>query len=245
MTLFYLRASAFICGLIVAADFPPSGKFEVHEWGTFTSIAGADGRAERWQPFGGPTDLPCFVHRMGISKVDLSGTVRMETPVIYFYSPAPISASVHVGFPDGYITEWYPAAERKARTVENPYIRPPTHKENASITWPVVRIDPARAASYPFEFPSSDYYAARSTYAAPVSAENEQEKCLFYRGVGDFQPPLAVTVCENTTSYPRPHGQGCMQRSGFTALGVSPKALSLKNLGSTSIPQAILFDKHD
>ena len=27
----------------------------VHEWGTFTSIAGEDGRAVEWLPFGGPT----------------------------------------------------------------------------------------------------------------------------------------------------------------------------------------------
>jgi ABC-type amino acid transport substrate-binding protein len=37
--------------------------FTVHEWGTFTSIAGADGQAERWLPQGGVSDLPCFVER--------------------------------------------------------------------------------------------------------------------------------------------------------------------------------------
>ena len=31
----------------------------VHEWGTFTSVAGAGGRAIEWLPLGGPTDLPC------------------------------------------------------------------------------------------------------------------------------------------------------------------------------------------
>ena len=35
----------------------------VHEWGTFTSIAGADGTAVEWLPQAGPTDLPCFVER--------------------------------------------------------------------------------------------------------------------------------------------------------------------------------------
>ena len=35
----------------------------VHEWGTFTSIAGDDGMAIDWEPLDGPSDLPCFVHR--------------------------------------------------------------------------------------------------------------------------------------------------------------------------------------
>jgi len=37
------------------------GPLIVHEWGTFTSIAGADGTAVEWLPLAGPADLPCFV----------------------------------------------------------------------------------------------------------------------------------------------------------------------------------------
>ena len=32
----------------------------VHEWGTFTTVAGADGVAMQWTPLGGASDLPCF-----------------------------------------------------------------------------------------------------------------------------------------------------------------------------------------
>src|SRR3954462_13576316 len=35
----------------------------VHEWGTFTSIAGPAGRAMEWTPQAGQSDLPCFVAR--------------------------------------------------------------------------------------------------------------------------------------------------------------------------------------
>src|SRR3989442_14914175 len=35
----------------------------VHEWGTFTSIAGKDGVALEWRPLNGPTDLPKFLNR--------------------------------------------------------------------------------------------------------------------------------------------------------------------------------------
>src|SRR6266699_3707820 len=59
----------------------------VHEWGTFTSIAGADGQAVEWRPLTASTDLPAFVEhfRNPGFKLGLRGTVRMETPVIYFY----------------------------------------------------------------------------------------------------------------------------------------------------------------
>jgi hypothetical protein len=41
----------------------------VHEWGTFTAIAGSDGRAIEWLPLGLPrfpasTDLPKFVEHI-------------------------------------------------------------------------------------------------------------------------------------------------------------------------------------
>src|SRR5262245_29539267 len=69
----------------------------VHEWGTFTSVAGREGTAVEWMPAGGPTDLPCFVNLSGAGPKGLApfaqggrtnrATVRMETPVLYFYAP--------------------------------------------------------------------------------------------------------------------------------------------------------------
>ena len=61
-----LTATLCACGLasvLVMAGRPAgTSDLEVHEWGTFTSVAGADGQAESWRPFSGPSDLPCFVH---------------------------------------------------------------------------------------------------------------------------------------------------------------------------------------
>ena len=69
--------------------------FTAHEWGTFTSIAGADGRAVPWHPLNGPSDLPSFVDQCGGNlKGAMAGTVRMETPVIYFYAPEDVTVSV-------------------------------------------------------------------------------------------------------------------------------------------------------
>src|SRR5687767_5460582 len=96
----------------------------VHEWGTFTTVAGANGRAMDWLPLSGPTDLPCFVHRYrndpriklgpetrpldyDAARASLWGKVRMETPVLYFYATQETSLRVRVRFPHGLMTEWY------------------------------------------------------------------------------------------------------------------------------------------
>ena len=83
-----------------------------HEWGTFTSIAGETGQAVEWLPLNTPGDLPSFVeHFRGTGfKVGLGGTIRMETPVLYFYSIHDTTVDVSVSFFHGLITEWYPRA---------------------------------------------------------------------------------------------------------------------------------------
>jgi len=164
-------------GAFGASPQPPDPSFIVHEWGTFTSIAGVDGAAVQWRPLSGSTDLPCFVERSPLRfKGDLLGTVRMETPVLYFYSPHPLDASVYVAFPHGFLTEWYPHAQY----------------ESGIIAWPSVAVRPGAAEAFPVESAASHYYAARRTTSAPVGVGSQTEKFLFYRGVGEFQPPLSA-----------------------------------------------------
>ena len=122
----------------------------VHEWGTFTSIAGDDGMAIDWEPLDGPSDLPCFVHRFEVgAKAQLSGTVRMETPVIYLYGPEGSNVSVRVSFPNGFITEWYPKANRVATFMGSGIWPKRTGRAAArqisgeppdSIEWPAVKL---------------------------------------------------------------------------------------------------------
>src|SRR2546423_9665340 len=72
--------------------------FVAHEWGTFTSVQGADGIQMEWNPLI-TSELPNFVYDAQkppgspARHLSLSGTKsafrtlqRMETPVIYFYS---------------------------------------------------------------------------------------------------------------------------------------------------------------
>jgi hypothetical protein len=177
----------------------------VHEWGTFTSVAGPDGAAIDWLPAGGPTDLPCFVSVLGgglpNAKVSLDITqrggrssvakVRMETPVLYFYSPEAETVNVKVSFPHGLITEWYPPAA----TAPNANNALKTFPDvTGAIEWSNVKVMPGATESYPYEDAPSHYYAARRTSSAPLQAGNQFEKFLFYRGIASFTPPLAAKV---------------------------------------------------
>src|SRR6478672_12339945 len=126
----------------------------VHEWGTFTSVAGPDGQAVTWRPLSGSSDLPCFVRMLNPGSVKfeltvpganptvawlggLRARVRMETPVLYFYSPREMSVDVRVQFPHGLITEWYP------RTVVPPADFPLNFTGTGGISWPSVRVQPS------------------------------------------------------------------------------------------------------
>src|SRR5262245_6942922 len=92
---------------------PP--KLVVHEWGTFTSFSGADGKNLKFAHKSG--DLPSFVYRLpdGQGKsfhgFDIYNPISLETPVLYFYSDRALTASVTVDFPTGVMTEWYPRVE--------------------------------------------------------------------------------------------------------------------------------------
>ena len=173
----YALAAVLTASSFAASTLPAPGTLIVHEWGTFTSIAGPLGNAIAWLPLSGPSDLPCFVHRGGVNpnpKSTMYSLVRMETPVLYFYTPKPQTVSVHVGFPAGLITEWYPKAAG------------PVQK---SIDWQDVQVSPGDSQFATGEG-ASHYYAARATDAAPLQVGEEREKLLFYRGVGDFDVPV-------------------------------------------------------
>jgi hypothetical protein len=166
----------------------------VHEWGTFTSIATETGVPARWAPLLGPGDLPCFVERLGSPtfKDVASGLVRMETPVLYFYSQTPATLSVRVGFPQGWITEWYPKAS--GVTPADVGTTMPSRFSGGEIRWEDVRVEPVANPILPVTRSSSHYFAARETGAAPIRVGSQWEKMLFYRGIGDFSIPLRPVI---------------------------------------------------
>jgi len=184
MNLLQLGATALVLGtatFLIAAEnrSPQPGDFTVHEWGTFTSVAGENGSAIEWDALGCQNDLPGFVKDYSrVYKSGLRGTVRMETPVMYFYSPSELEAHVKVEFPNGLITEWYPQADTRPGGIE----------------WRNIKVQPNSSPALPQESGASRYYAARATDSAPITIGNEHEKFLFYRGVGRFAVPLSARL---------------------------------------------------
>jgi len=184
-----------------------AGHLVVHEWGTFTSIAGKNGFAVEWRPLNAASDLPTFVydtdgltsgiglrHGKRCFKCETEALVRMETPVIYFYTDRETVVSVSVAFNGGKITEWYP----QARMV---YIPGPNDLRNPSIIdWGRITIMPGSEENFPIEAKPSHYYPARETDAAPLRVcagkSPEREKFLFYRGVGTFDLPIAANIAD-------------------------------------------------
>src|SRR5262245_4494791 len=221
----------------------------VHEWGTFTTVAGPDGQAIQWLPLGGPTDLPCFVefYKNRLVKIlpgtvlvadpsgsptvmpaanygklfdydtarsGLKGTVRMETPVLYFYSARPADVKVSVRFPQGLFTEWYPRAQvDQLPSFANVLAAAP--KSAASIEW-AAKIRPGTRPTLPSGDTPSHYYAARDTDAAPIQSSGQDERFLFYRGVGGFSVPVSAKLREDGS-------------------------VSVRNLGSEPLPEVVIF----
>jgi hypothetical protein len=184
----------------------------VHEWGTFTSVAGEDGSAIDWDVLGCKDDLPGFVnHFGGFSgfKWRLTGTVRMETPVMYFYSSRELDAHVKVVFPQGLITEWYPRAMYAIyqKSIVNGSMQRLDANLNGidtslksitgGIEWRNIKVQPSTAPLLPFESGPSRYYAARGTDATPITVDDQHEKFLFYRGVGRFPVPVSARISGN------------------------------------------------
>jgi hypothetical protein len=185
----------------------------------------------------------------------------METPVIYFYSPREITASVKVQFPHGVITEWYPKGDNaiyeskslmdqmnattKSRMYSDGDVYPTKSLIDpaplglgpalvrlspslngidmslrhlmGAIAWNDIKIQPGSTADFPDERRPSRYYAARGTDAAPITAGDQHEKFLFYRGVGRFPVPLSVRLSAD-------------------------RRVVVENRGPDPVPTAILFE---
>src|SRR5262245_11857627 len=116
---------ALVGAASLAAARPPvqksAGGLVVHEWGTFTSVSGSDGQLlpglQREEEA-----LPIFVHShegmaseeqfayagKGYQRPLHNVTVKLETPVLYFYSPVALPVHVDVGFNGGSISQWFP-----------------------------------------------------------------------------------------------------------------------------------------
>jgi len=225
------RACIFLSSLLLCVSLTANAQktnidpgLIAHEWGTFTSVAGETGQAVEWLPLNGPGDLPSFVeHFRGIGfKVGLGGTIRMETPVLYFYSTHDTTVDVSVSFVHGLITEWYPQATHVEPSPSLNNVAFFQQQSSGSISWNSVGVQPSANPVFPQEIQPSHYYAARHTNSSPLRISTysgeESEKFLFYRGVSVAPAPLFALVL--------PNGQ-----------------IEAMNQSSIEIPKLILFER--
>jgi hypothetical protein len=201
-----------------------AGGLVVHEWGTFTSFQGGDGKLLEWRPLV-TSELPNFVYNWNkdsygrraadpmllFGKGGVSSLQRMETPVIYFYADKEETVDVSIHSADVRFTEWFPQAAQIGPSfmASNAPVHAPKSAatRESMIRWPQVRVVPASADGasgdpLPMDKSGSHYFAARETDAdmlemadaPPVTQQPEREKFLFYRGVAHFATPLRVTM---------------------------------------------------
>jgi hypothetical protein len=203
--------------------------YTVHEWGTFTSVSGSDGvllpgLQQEEEP------LPIFVHShagmgwnygKGWSRPLHNVTIKMETPVIYFYTSQPFEARVHVGFNGGSISQWFPA---RSGGETPPFYTNFTMPDgggidfeksyNGSIDWDVQVQPPSSDDNASVFKPGATptwLYPRQTDSALVRTKDGEAEKFLFYRGLGNFSLPVKFTLpsddtlhIENTSTAPIP-----------------------------------------
>jgi hypothetical protein len=195
--------------------------YVVHEWGTFTTVSGSDGGRlaglEREEEA-----LPAFVRAhdgicppegcgKGLARPLANVTVKLETPVLYFYSPEAMRATVSVGFRGGSISQWYPERAGGETPPELRFDQTGLVADGAidfargydgAIRWDVDVLAPGdyspAAVLDGDETPTWIY--PRLTDSNVVDAGGDRaEKYLFYRGLGRFDLPVAFSMPDDGT----------------------------------------------
>jgi len=233
---------AVVVSLLLANTSRAENPVIVHEWGTFTSLQDENGRA-----IGGinvdDEPVPDFVHDMGYvhnlpgtadtrvynfglppylpikgwRPADQDVTMRLETPVIYFYPPknAPATTAlpltVHVDFHGGLLSQYYPYAETSGFPNQLNW-QQHIHLADCTsgLTWTLTHFGSAQP---PPETPDKVWTTPREVSAPEIEVKGktwnpngdqvdtaEAEHFLFYRGVGHLDSPLHLTSTNGTAS---------------------------------------------
>jgi len=195
---------------LVAASGPPEG-LVVHEWGTFLAMNGSDGVTLDGM-YHEEHALPPFVHARSRDQLRLrQSNMKGETPVIYFYTPRRTKVYVHVGFPGGLWTQWYPQADM----VGPGLVQAGTRLRNGRIDWNLEVVPPSQdSPALPATNADALWNHARNVDAAYVTtrgrsgATKEWERFIFYRGLGEASLPIEarLSAARLTTSTSEPGG---------------------------------------
>ena len=223
---------------VLAAE-PLSQGYTAHEWGTFTSVSRSDGRLLDGL-YLEEEKLPSFVYDFSslnlprmkssvIEKRPLAGVnIKMETPVIYFYSEKEQRVKVDIGFEGGLINQWYPQSKNPKRTQELKLngqlvkdIKNWDFKNNYrdKLSWDVNILAPDTALSYtsPQNLETATWVNPRFTDANLLQVGKERERFIFYRGIARFEQDLKVSA-------------------------QSDRQITLSNQGNQAIPYAMVYE---
>ena len=213
---------------VLGSVLSASGSLIVHEWGTFTSVSGSDGGLlpglEREEQL-----VPTFVHShagffpatKGWNRPVANVTIKMETPVIYFYSDLPQPVQVDVGFRGGSISQWYPerSGGEQMAPIPSPGIPPAAGRAasakvpppidfaqgyQGAASWKVDVLAPGAEAKFTANGPWTPAFLAQWPRARVTGANKvrgpgrspEVEGFIFYRGIGNFPLPLSARCAD-------------------------------------------------
>jgi nitrogen fixation protein FixH len=204
-----------IGGVALGAGPSAPDRLIVHEWGTITTRHAPDGTPQgRLNRIAVSEVLPAFVHRYeppgthspatSLQKAPLTPgrpdvTMRLETPVVYFYPPAGANPSsvaafdVSVSLRGGVLNEFYPRGDASVQLdVERVNLK---MRAGALRTWDGAVLDNYLVGSLRWsrvtlkeatvlpQTASHVWLAPRAVRATAVAASGEGERYLFYRGV--------------------------------------------------------------
>jgi hypothetical protein len=200
----------------IPAAYPGQG-FVVHEWGTNTVVSASNGTLQVGLHHE-EEDLPGFVYDrlkavtvadIGTSKV----VTKMETPVLYFYSPSPLTVHASVAFPTGVLTQWYPGVSTFLPPIEwttptsvpNDAAMGPQltqercidhYQRNGLLDWGAFELLAENPPVEAFPVAPIDAFSwghARNVASKAVRFPNgETEQFLFYRGLSNVELPATV-----------------------------------------------------
>jgi hypothetical protein len=193
----------------------------VHEWGTFTTLSGSDGTLLNGL-YLDEEQLPRFVYQYqnfpmttidrrregkGVYFEPSHVNVKMETPVLYFYSPRPVHASVRVDFPSGLISQWFPAcrAGNQPSKANQAVVQPVDFASpvNGFMEWEPDILAPDTRQRVSYATGSHTWNTPRQTDANLVSirsgGKEDIEKFIFYRGIAHFTPPVTARFIDNSS----------------------------------------------
>lgn len=247
---------------------PTAKKFVVHEWGTFTSVIGSNGEhvgglhheeevlpsfiagrdvlkeisfipgsggGDHCRPSKGMPVCDDYVPPSSYQIRPENVTQKMETPVIYFYNDEKIQARVGVGFPQGIISQYFPAPISFSPAIGNASGLKDGHVNfDVEVTTEKLALPKVESGNV--------YAPAREVASNDIRSGNQNERFIFYRGLGNF-----VTALHANSGV----GQGLVLQnvgakiSQVILLDVTSTTGALKTLGSMEYQQMTVVSDKD